>query len=647
MTTSELTIQYIVTILKDSDQEGYSMQKERGNITVSTEDMLPIIKKWLYSDNDIFIRELVSNGCDAINKFKRLVSIGEADAKEDEEYYIKVVVDKEEKTLKFIDNGIGMTADEVKQYINQVAFSGAKDFMEKYREKMGSEGDIIGHFGLGFYSAFMVSDLVQIDTLSYREGAEAVRWQCDGGIEYTMEPSDRSERGTTVTLFISEDSEEYLEYYRVREVLNKYCAFLPIEIYIEDANAKEEESSTVDDEPINDTEPLWLKKPNQCTDEEYKEFYKGVFHDFEDPLFWIHLNVDYPFNLKGILYFPRLKNQFDTLEGQVKLYSNQVFVADNIKEVIPEFLLLLKGTIDCPDIPLNVSRSFLQNDPYVQKISDHITKKVADKLISLYNNERDNYNSYWDDINPFIKYGCMQDYSFYDQVKEILIYKNIDDEYLTLEEYLEENKDKHEDKVYYVTDKNQQAQYVNLFKEQGLDAVILDTPIDNAFIQFLENYSTDVKFYRIDSDIADSIKSDDKGLDKTDKKKLKSVFEKALDGKDIKVDVQSLKANTVPAIMLLAEESRRMKEFSRQLGMDFGPMPEGNEQTLVLNDSNELIKLLTTLDYEDKKDDVELICHQIYDLAMLGHEPLEPEEMTKFINRSNDLLLRLAKLEAK
>ncbi|HHW70302.1 MAG TPA: molecular chaperone HtpG [Clostridiales bacterium] len=621
------------------------MQKEKGNITVSTKDMLPIIKKWLYSDNDIFIRELVSNGCDAIKKFQSLVSIGEADLKEDEKYYVKIIVDKEEGTLKFIDNGIGMTEEEVKKYINQVAFSGAKDFIQKYEDKMDKEGEIIGHFGLGFYSAFMVSDLVQIDTLSYKEGAEAVRWSCDGGIEYTMEPSDRTERGTTVTLFINEDSKEYLDYYRVREVLEKYCAFLPIEIYLEDANADEKEKE-LQKEPINDTNPLWLKKPSECTDEEYKEFYKKVFHDFDEPLFWIHLNVDFPFNLKGILYFPRIKHEFDTLEGRVKLYCNQVFVADNIKEVIPEYLLLLKGVIDCPDLPLNVSRSFLQNDPYVRKVSSHITKKVADKLISLYENERENYNKYWDDINPFIKYGCMQDYSFYDQLKDVIIYKTIDDRYITLEEYLKESEDRHKGKVYYVTDINQQAQYINLFKQQGLNAVILDSPIDNAFIQFLENQNRDVKFYRIDSHIADSVKADKKGLDKTERKVLKTIFKKALDDKDIKIEVESLKTDSVPAIMLLAEESRRIKDFSRQFGIDLGSMPEGKEQTLVINDNNALIKLLPALNAnEANKADVELICRQVYDLAMLGHEPLEPEEMTEFIDRSNELLLRFAQLE--
>lgn len=621
------------------------MQKEKGNITVSTKDMLPIIKKWLYSDNDIFIRELVSNGCDAIKKFQSLVSIGEADLKEDEKYYVKIIVDKEEGTLKFIDNGIGMTEEEVKKYINQVAFSGAKDFIQKYEDKMDKEGEIIGHFGLGFYSAFMVSDLVQIDTLSYKEGAEAVRWSCDGGIEYTMEPSDRTERGTTVTLFINEDSKEYLDYYRVREVLEKYCAFLPIEIYLEDANADEKEKE-LQKEPINDTNPLWLKKPSECTDEEYKEFYKKVFHDFDEPLFWIHLNVDFPFNLKGILYFPRIKHEFDTLEGRVKLYCNQVFVADNIKEVIPEYLLLLKGVIDCPDLPLNVSRSFLQNDPYVRKVSSHITKKVADKLISLYENERENYNKYWDDINPFIKYGCMQDYSFYDQLKDVIIYKTIDDRYITLEEYLKESEDRHKGKVYYVTDINQQAQYINLFKQQGLNAVILDSPIDNAFIQFLENQNRDVKFYRIDSHIADSVKADKKGLDKTERKVLKTIFKKALDDKDIKIEVESLKTDSVPAIMLLAEESRRIKDFSRQFGIDLGSMPEGKEQTLVINDNNVLIKLLPALNAnEANKADVELICRQVYDLAMLGHEPLEPEEMTEFIDRSNELLLRFAQLE--
>ncbi|NMA95123.1 MAG: molecular chaperone HtpG [Clostridiales bacterium] len=623
------------------------MQKERGNITVSTEDMLPIIKKWLYTDSDIFIRELVSNSCDAINKVRSLVSIGEAEIDSDEKYYVKVIVNKEEKTLKFVDNGIGMTADEVKKYINQVAFSGAKDFMQMYEEKMDREDDIIGHFGLGFYSAFMVSDKVQIDSLSYRKDAQAVRWECDGdGIEYTMETSDKKERGTTITLYITEESEEYLDFYRVKEVLNKYCSFLPIEIFIEDANADKEDED-LSEEPINDTKPLWLKRPNECTDEEYIDFYKKVFNDFEDPLFWIHLNVDYPFNLKGILYFPRLKNEFETLEGQVKLYSNQVFVADNIKEVIPEFLLLLKGTIDCPDIPLNVSRSALQNDPYVKKISEHITKKVADKLKLLYKNERESYNKYWKDINIFIKYGCMQDFSFYEQVKEVLIYESLEGEFSTLEEYLEDNEEKYKDKVYYVTDKNQQAQYINLFKEQSLDALILDTPIDNAFIQFLENYNNELKFHRIDSDIADSIKSEEKGLGRRERKALKTLFEKAIARENLEIEIQSLKANNVPAIMLLAEESRRMQDFSRQFGVDLGAMGQETKETLVLNDRNELIKALSGTAEEDSGEDIDSICQHIYDLAMLGHKPLEPEEMTKFINRSNQILMQVASLQSK
>ena len=459
------------------------MIRESGNIAVHTENIFPIIKQWLYSDKDIFLRELVSNSCDAIQKLKRLSNIGEVNLDGQPALEVRVQVDKNKGIVKVIDNGIGMTAEEVKKYINQVAYSGAQEFIERYKDKPGEEGQIIGHFGLGFYSAFMVSKKVQIDTLSWQEGAEPVRWVSETGMEYSMEPSDsRTTRGTTVTLYIDDDSKEFLEAYRLREILNKYCSFLPVEIYFDDLSVKDKKNKE-EEKPINDTRPLWLKHPNDCTEEEYKEFYHKVFNDFNDPLFWIHLNVDYPFNLKGILYFPRLSNQFDTLEGQIKLYCNQVFVADNIKEVIPEFLMLLKGTIDCPDLPLNVSRSFLQNDGYVQKISAYISKKVADKLSSLFKNERDNYNKYWDDINPFIKYGCMRDEKFYDRVKNFIIFKNLDDEYITLDEYLDRNKDKHENQVFYVSDKDQQSQYIRLFKENDLDAVYLDNIIETATCQ--------------------------------------------------------------------------------------------------------------------------------------------------------------------
>lgn len=626
------------------------MIRENGNISVHSENIFPIIKKWLYSEKDIFIRELVSNAHDAIHKLKRLVAMGEAQRQEEEPYRITVIVDKKHKTIQFIDNGIGMTADEVKKYINQVAFSGAKDFMEKYKDQVDEANQIIGHFGLGFYSAFMVSERVTIDTLSYREGAEAVRWSCAGGIEYEMEPSQRTQVGTTVTLYIAEDSTEFLEEYKVREVLNKYCGFLPVEIYLENAEAdksaqkadKEKEDQEKPAEPINDTHPLWIKTPSDCTEEEYKDFYKKVFFDFEDPLFWIHLNVDYPFNLKGILYFPKLKNEFESIEGRIKLYNNQVFVADNIKEVIPEFLLLLKGVIDCPDLPLNVSRSFLQNDGYVRKISNHIAKKVSDKLSELYKSHRDDYNRYWDDINPFVKYGCMRDIKFYEKVKDIIIYKTINNEYVTLKDYLDKNKDKHKNKVFYVTDEKQQAQYINLFKENGLDAVLLNTTIDAPFVQFMEMNEKDVKFNRIDSDLSESLKeadSDESVKDMQDQ--LEKLFKDTLKRDKLEVQVENLRTADVPAIILLAEQSRRMQEMSARFGnFNMGnPFPE--EQTLVLNSRNDLIKSLLDLNgRKDREEDVQMICEHIFDLAMMGHKQLEPEEMTRFIQRSNQILTR-------
>jgi len=642
------------------------MPRESGNLSIHTENILPIIKKWLYSDKDIFVREMVSNANDAITKMKKLASIGEAQLQENEKFTIIVDINKDSKTIKFIDNGIGMTADEVKKYINQVAFSGAVDFLEKYKDKADEGNQIIGHFGLGFYSAFMVSDKVTIDTLSWQPGASAVKWMSTGGTEFEMDDSDRTERGTAVTLYLSEDSLEFLDYYKMRSILEKYCSFLPYEIYLRDSSQKsktgasssgngekgdgkdEDKAEAQEEKPINDTNPLWLKPPKDCTEEEYKEFYRKVFHDFNDPLFWIHLNMDYPFNLKGILYFPKLRHEFDTIEGQIKLYYNQVFVADNIKEVIPEFLMLLKGVIDCPDLPLNVSRSFLQNDGYVKKISTHITKKVADKLTSLYENERENYNKYWDDINPFVKFGCIREEKFFERVKDIIIFRTINGDYTTLKDYLDRNRDKHKDKVFYVSDEKQQAQYIKLFKDQGMEAVILNALIDNHFMQFLEMKENGVKFLRIDSDLSDNLKDSEAGDASSDlKQKLESIFKESLGDDKLKISVEALKAST-PAIILLSEYPRRMQEMTRMFGMpgmDAGSMfPD--ERTLVLNRNNSLIQALVKLsDNSNRKDDVKLICQHVYDLAMLSHKQFEPEAMTAFIERSNKLLEKLAEME--
>ncbi len=643
------------------------MVHESGNISIQTENIFPIIKKWLYSEKDIFIREIVSNANDAIIKLKKLTSIGEAEVGEDNNYYIKVIVNKDDKTIRVIDNGIGMTDEEVKKYINQIAFSGAVDFLEKYKDKTDEGSQIIGHFGLGFYSAFMVSEKVTIDTLSWQKGAAAVKWTSTGGTEFEMDTSDRTERGTTVTLYLMEDAFEFLDYYKMSEILEKYCSFLPIELYLEDGAKKEEPKSEKKDEkkdgeaqteevkeeekkpkPINDIHPLWQKAPKDCTEEEYKEFYKKVFHDFNDPLFWIHLNMDYPFNLKGILYFPKLKHEFETIEGQIKLYYNQVFVADNIKEVIPEFLMLLKGVIDCPDLPLNVSRSFLQNDGYVAKISSHITKKVADKLTSLYENERDNYNKYWNDINPFVKYGCIREEKFYDRVKDIVIYKTTNGDYVTLKEYLERNSEKHKGKVFYVNDEKQQSQYIRIFKDHGMEAVILNTMIDSHFIQFLESKESDVKFSRIDADLSDSLKDKDAATADADTtQKLEKLFKEAVGNDKLKIQVEALKAVETPGMILLSEYSRRMQDLSRIYGMNGADMssmfPE--EQTFVLNSGNSLIKAIVKMaDDEAKKEDANLICKHVYDLAMMSHKQLEPENMTRFIERSNLILSRLAEL---
>ena len=623
------------------------MTNQKGSISIHAENIFPIIKKWLYSDKDIFIRELISNGCDAVNKYKKLISLGEAKGNADENYKIKVSIDKENSALIFEDNGIGMTAEEVEKYINQVAFSGAEDFFNTYKDKMNEENDIIGHFGLGFYSSFMVSKKVQIDTLSYKENATPVRWVSEDGLEFELTQSDNREtRGTTITLFLADDSKEFLEEYTVRNIIDKYCSFLPVDIYLETIKTEEtKEDEVVDTTPINDTNPLWLKAPKDCTDEEYKEFYRKVFKTFDEPLFWIHLNVDYPFNLKGILYFPKLKNEFELIEGKVKLYNNQVFVADNIKEVIPEFLLLLKGVIDCPDLPLNVSRSFLQNDRDVSKISKHIVKKVADKLKSLCKNEREKYESFWDDIQVFIKYGCLKDEGFYDKIKEYILYKDLDGKYITLKDYLEYAKDKHENKVFYVVDKEQQSQYIKLFKEYDLNAVILDCTIDNNFITFLEYKESGVRFKRIDSDLSDVLKDKDEEKDEKADEEIVNFFKEKIGDRVQKYSVESLKKEDTPAVILISEESRRMMEMqSRFAGLDYG-FDLKEEKTLVINDRNPLIKKVLSLrDDETKKEAVDVICNQIVDLALLANKELGAEELDLFIKRSNELMSKVISL---
>lgn len=625
----------------------------KGNISVDSENLFPIIKKWLYSDKDIFLRELVSNGCDAVTKLKKLASIGEAQIDENEKFKVTVSIFKDAKKLVISDNGIGMTAEEIDKYINQIAFSGASDFLSKYKEEDDKGSQIIGHFGLGFYSAFMVADSVEIDSLSYQDGAKAAKWTCDGSMEFDLTDGDRTERGTTITLNIAEDSEEFLEEGTIRQILHKYCAFLPIEIYVEvpedkhedhcdcghdhDHEHEHEDDTPSEPKPINNTTPLWMKKPSECTDEEYKEFYRNVFMDFNEPLFWIHLNVDYPFNLKGILYFPKINHEFAGQEGQIKLYNNQVFVADNVKEVIPEFLMLLKGVIDCPDLPLNVSRSFLQNDGYVKKISSHITKKVADKLTSIYNNERENYEKYWDYINIFIKYGCLRDEKFYEKVKDVIIYKDIDGKYLTLDEYLD---GKEEKDVYYVSDPQTQSQYINMFKNQGLNAVVLPSMMDTHFISLVEMKQTGVKFKRIDSainDISDNTEKDDST--KEQEEKLIEKFKNEIKDDTLKIEVQSLKDDSIPAVILLGEQSRRMQEMYKAYGQQMAGMADmfHDEFTLVLNSNNSLIKKIDTLNDEDAN----LVIDHVYDLAKISHSPLLAEQMTKFIERSNKLLEKL------
>lgn len=644
------------------------MDTKSGSISISTENIFPIIKKWLYSEKDIFLREIISNGSDAINKLKKLIAVGEADIPEDECHWkLEVSLDKDAGTITVHDNGIGMTEEEVYKYINQVAFSGVKDFMEKYQGKT-DDAQIIGHFGLGFYSAFMVADKVEIDTLSWQPGAEAVHWESETGMDYAIEPSELTDRGTYITIHLAEDCQEYLDAFKIKETINKYFGFLPIELYFidvgtdladkgdepieaetvekgdkaEDTESKEKEEVKAPEapKPINNTNPLWLKMPKDCTDEEYIQFYHEVFFDYNDPLFWIHLNTDYPFNLKGILYFPKLKGQYDSLEGTIKIYYNQVFVADNIKEILPEFLMLLKGTIDCPDLPLNVSRSFLQNDGYVNKISQHITKKIADKLCGLFNTERENYCKYWDDINPFVKYGCLKDEKFFDKVKDVLLFKLTDGTYTTLTEYTEKYKDLAGDRVYYTDDAVQQAQYIKMFKDTGIEPVILDGPIDTHFMQLLEYKNPGkIKFDRIDAEVSDKMKNDDSEASREEMDKLAEkfapVFREYSANDKLKVRVESMKTD-VAGILLLSEQSRRMQEMAKMYGDGLG-LPLDDDITLVLNDSNELVSSLGKM--EDKAD-TDLICQQIYDLAKLAHQPMSAEELTRFIDRSNKILAK-------
>ncbi len=718
------------------------MSTERGNLSINSENIFPIIKKWLYSDHDIFMRELISNGSDAITKLKKLEMVGEAVIPEGTEFKVQAIVNPEEKTIRIIDNGIGMTADEVKEYINQIAFSGAASFLEKYKDKASGD-QIIGHFGLGFYSAFMVAHKVTIDTLSWQEGAKAVHWESEEGVNFEMSEGDRTERGTEITLYLNEDSYEFSNEYRAKEVIEKYCSFMPIPIYFKNANTPEPEvkeksteeiaddamkaAGTAEDEsdaehqeekkpeapkPLNEVNPLWVKHPNECTDEEYKEFYRNVFHDYKEPLFWIHLNMDYPFHMKGILYFPKLNTEYDKLEGTIKLYCNQVFIADNIKEVIPEFLLLLKGTIDCPDLPLNVSRSALQNDGFVKKISEYITKKVADKLSGMYKVDRENYEKFWDDISPFIKYGCLKDDKFRDKMKDFMIYKDLSGKYVTLTEYLDAqkkdepkdsaeestadagkvpeetaseestaektaeetpadtdaaervtgdvvdengeavNEDKEDgekeekkDVVYYVTDLQQQSQYVNLFKEAGMNALVLTHNIDQPYISQLEQTNDKIRFQRIDADLTETFKeevSQDDAKDlKKKEEKLSELFKKALSKEKLEVKLECLKNDKVSSMITLSEESRRMQDMMKMYSMNgMGDDMFGGGETLVLNANHPLVQYIM----EHKKGEtVNLICEQLYDLAMLSHKPLAADDMTRFVERSNAILMKMTK----
>ncbi len=595
----------------------------KGKISVHTDNLLPIIKKWLYSDSDIFLRELVSNAQDAVMKHKKLVSLGEAEGCS--EYEIHVKINKNDGILTVSDNGIGMTEDEVEKYINQVAFSGAEEFIKKYENEKDDKSRIIGHFGLGFYSAFMAASEVEIDTLSYKETAKAVHWVSDGGTEYELGSSDRKDRGTTITLHISEENKNFLETNEIRSILSKYCSFLPVKIYLTDGT----EAADSELSPINDTEPLWLKKPSECTEEEYKAFYHKVFLDFNEPLFWIHLNVDYPFNLKGILYFPKLNHEFQTIEGQIKLYNNQVFIADNIKEVTPEYLMLLKGVIDCPDLPLNVSRSFLQNDGYVNKVSNHITKKVADKLSELYKSDKEQYCKYWDDINPFVKYGCMRDDKFYDRVKDVVVFKNYTEGYTSLKELTESEAKE----VYYITDTDAQSQYIELLKAEDINMLLLNNMIDNHFISLLEYKLSDIKFKRVDSYVSDSVKTDETS---SDSEAIAKLFKTYLP--DTKIEVHSLKSESVTAMYILSEEARRMEEMSKLYGnMGMMNFPK-SEETLLVNSSNKLIELLIKLPEGEDRD---LVCKEIISMAKLSHNSLSGEDKLEFIDRTNNLLVKL------
>ncbi|MCI6093126.1 molecular chaperone HtpG [bacterium] len=687
------------------------MAAKKGSLSISSENIFPIIKKWVYSDHDIFARELVSNGCDAITKLKKLDMMGEYEMPEDYKAKIQVIVNPEEKTLKFIDNGLGMTADEVEEYITQIAFSGATQFLEKYKDKT-TEDDMIGHFGLGFYSAFMVADEVQIDTLSYKEGAVPVHWVSDGGTEYEMEDGNKEGVGTEITLLLNEDSLQFANEYRMREVLEKYCSFMPVEIYLskenaeteyetipeeelldtdevvehihEDAKMEEKENENGEKEmvevspakdkvkivkrpvPINDTQPLWTKHPNECTKDDYIEFYRKVFMDYKEPLFWIHLNMDYPFNLKGILYFPKINTEYDSIEGTIKLYNNQVFIADNIKEVIPEFLMVLKGVIDCPDLPLNVSRSALQNDGFVQKIAEYISKKVADKLSGMCKTDKETYEKYWDDISPFIKFGCLKDEKFCDKMKDYILFKNLDHNYLTLKECIEKNggtivepnenkEDENEDAntvtedmkttIYYVTDEQQQSQYINMFKKEGLDAVILSHNIDSPFITQLEQRNEHVRFQRIDAELTDHFKEevaeDEKDAFKEKTDSLMEIFRKALGKDKLNVKVEKMKDENVASMITLSEQSRRMQEMMKMYGMaGMDPSMFGDDSTLILNANHPLVQYV--VDHKDGEN-TELFCKQLYDLAMIAHKPLNPEEMTEFVKRSNEIMLMLTK----
>ena len=685
------------------------MAVKKGTLSIDSENIFPIIKKWVYSDHDIFVRELVSNGCDAITKLKKLDMMGEYELPEGYKPKIEVIVTPEEKTMKFIDNGLGMTADEVEEYITQIAFSGATQFLEKYKDKT-TEDDMIGHFGLGFYSAFMVADEVQIDTLSYKEGAQPVHWASQGGTEYEMQEGNKTTVGSEITLYLNEDCLEFANEYRAREVLERYCSFMPVEIFLSKANA-EPEYDTIDEadvldtdtvvehiteEPkegeegeakqkakivrrpvsISDTQPLWTKNPSECTKENYIEFYRKVFMDYKEPLFWIHLNMDYPFNLKGILYFPKINTEYDSIEGKIKLYNNQVFIADNIKEVIPEFLMVLKGVIDCPDLPLNVSRSALQNDGFVNKVADYISKKVADKLNGMFKTDRENYEKYWDDISPFIKFGCLKDEKFGEKLKNSMLYKNLDHKYMTLEDIIKEAKgedaeaeeaakteaeetkaeeskdgdaaeDKEEEKtkIFYVTDEVQQSQYINMFKAQGQDAIILTHNIDSAFITYLEQKHQEVQFLRIDADVHESLKDevseDEKEAFQKTTDSLVEIFRKELNNDKLDVKVEKLKDDNVASMAVISEENRRMQEMMKMYGMSgMDPSMFGSQATLVLNANHPLVQFLVE---HKRSKNVPIICKQLYDLAMLAHKPLSPEEMTAFVQRSNEIMMLLTK----